>query len=82
MLSSDYQIVKLYFLVIVVPVGCSSYWLSEPPKSVEPKHPMQPTFAFIPPYSGYIPNIQCGSPFVMVDGIRYLTLDNIPQPSK
>ena len=25
MLSSDYQIVKLYFLVIVVPVGCSSF---------------------------------------------------------
>ena len=43
MLSSDYQIVKLYYLVIVVPVGCSSIWLnkwlSEPPVSFKESQP-------------------------------------------
>ena len=44
------------------------HFSSKKPKLLKPEHPMQPTFAFIPPYSGYIPNIQCGSPFIVVDG--------------
>ena len=71
---------------MVVPVWCSSLLqnggLSKPPEPLKPEHPMTPRLTLIPPNSGNIPNIQGGSPFIMVDDVRNFGFDNIPQPSK
>ena len=58
------------------------HFSSKKPKPLKPEHPMQPSFAFIPPYPSDISYIKCCPPLIMVDGIWNLGFNDIPYPSK